>query len=459
MNYEIEKQKTGVKINFSVSKPEWDSEITAAYNKNKAKYNVPGFRKGFAPKKIIESMYGANVFFDDAFNSCASANYSKVLKEHEEIFVVDEPKVDITDFGETELKFCIEVSTKPEVTLGAYKGLKLEKSVYPIGATEVDEEINKALKAKSRLIDVTDRAVKDGDTVKLDYSGSVDGVKFDGGTAENQELVIGSKSFIPGFEEQLIGLSIADNKDINVKFPENYHAEELKGKEAIFNVTIHAIKVSELPELNDEFVKDTTKFENVKDYRADIESNLAKKAEARATSENQNKLIAEVGKNAEVEIPQCMIDSELDYMLQDFEYRLSYMYGGMKIADYFKYTNTSAADFKKDRAEDAKQAVKTRLVIEEIIKQEKIEATDVETDAKLAEIANQANKTLQEYKPTVSAQQLNHINNDIVVGKVFALLEKENTLEIVDKNVELTEKVEKKTKSTTKAKKETEIKE
>ena len=282
-------------------------------------------------------MYGPTVFFDEAFNTCASKAYGKALSENEDIYPVDEPKVDIENFGADAMVFGISVTVKPEVTLGQYKGLTVKKAEYPVTDKDVEEDIERSLKAKSRLVDITDRAAKNGDTVNIDYSGSVDGVKFNGGTAEKQELTLGSKSFIPGFEEQVEGMKIGEEKDLKVKFPDDYHAEDLKGKDAVFAVKLNSIKFREIPELNDDFVKDTTKFETVAEYRADVKKRLTDSAERRADNENKNNMIDAIVANASVDIPDCMIESELDYMLQDFEYRLGYMYGGMKLDDYFKY--------------------------------------------------------------------------------------------------------------------------
>ena len=372
MEYKIERQKGSVKFVFTVPNAEWDEEINAAYIKTKAKYNIPGFRKGKAPRKFIENMYGPTVFFDEAFNTCASKAYGKALSENEDIYPVDEPKVDIENFGADAMVFGISVTVKPEVTLGQYKGLTVKKAEYPVTDKDVEEDIERSLKAKSRLVDITDRAAKNGDTVNIDYSGSVDGVKFNGGTAEKQELTLGSKSFIPGFEEQVEGMKIGEEKDLKVKFPDDYHAEDLKGKDAVFAVKLNSIKFREIPELNDDFVKDTTKFETVAEYRADVKKRLTDSAERRADNENKNNMIDAIVANASVDIPDCMIESELDYMLQDFEYRLGYMYGGMKLDDYFKYTGSSREDFRKDRKSEAEKAVKTRLVMETIIKTEKV---------------------------------------------------------------------------------------
>ncbi len=426
MEYKIERQKGSVKFVFTVPNAEWDEEINAAYIKTKAKYNIPGFRKGKAPRKFIENMYGPTVFFDEAFNTCASKSYGKALSENEDIYPVDEPKVDIENFGADAMVFGISVTVKPEVTLGQYKGLTVKKAEYPVTDKDVEEDIERSLKAKSRLVDITDRAAKNGDTVNIDYSGSVDGVKFNGGTAEKQELTLGSKSFIPGFEEQVEGMKIGEEKDLKVKFPDDYHAEDLKGKDAVFAVKLNSIKFREIPELNDDFVKDTTKFETVAEYRADVKKRLTDSAERRADNENKNNMIDAIVANASVDIPDCMIESELDYMLQDFEYRLGYMYGGMKLDDYFKYTGSSREDFRKDRRSEAEKAVKTRLVMETIIKTEKVEPTEQEIDKRIAEIAEQQGKTLEEYKPSVSEHQLTHIKSDVTVEKTLNELVKAN---------------------------------
>lgn len=430
MKYTTEKQKGSVSFSFTVPTDEWEKEIDAAYIKNKGKYNLPGFRKGHVPRKTIEKTYGPTVFFDDAFNACASKAYATALTENADVYPVDEPKVDIGSFGKDALTFTIQVTVKPEVTLGQYKGLTVSATEYKASEKDADAEIERSRQAKSRLVDVTDRAAQDGDTVTIDYSGSVDGVKFNGGTAEKQELVLGSKSFIPGFEEQVAGMKIGESKDLPVKFPDDYHAEDLKGKDAVFAVTLHAIKFREVPELNDRFVQDTTKFETVADYRADVMKRLAENAARRTDNEKKNRMIDAIVQNASVEIPDCMVESELDYMLQDFEYRLSYMYGGMKLDDYFKYTGSSREEFKKDRKAEAEKAVKTRLVVEAVIKAENIQPTEDELNAKITEIAAPAGKTAEEYRKTLSDHQMSHIKSDVTVEKALDELATATTFEM-----------------------------
>ncbi len=429
MNYSIEEMKGELKINFELSAEEWDAAVNKAYLKSKGKYNIPGFRKGQAPRKMIENMYGFGVFFDEAFNSTFYESYTKALDEHEEIYPVDEPKVDIEKIDDDGVKFNAVVTVKPEVKLGEYKGIKMPKIEYNVTASDVKAELTRMQEQASRRVEVSDRAVKDGDIVKLDYSGSVDGVKFDGGTATDQELVIGSKTFIPGFEDQMIGMNIGETKDINVTFPTEYHAPELAGKEAVFNVTVHGITEKQLPELNDAFAKDVSKFDTLADYKADIKARLTEQNENRAKSENQNAIIEKVAENAEVEIPDCMIERELDYMVQDMEYRLNYMYNGIKLEDYLKYTGSSVKQFRDDRKEEAKKTVKTRLVVESVIKSEGFAVTDEEVDAKLEEMANDVKKELAEYKKTVSEQQINYIKNDLLMKKLIDFLMENNQFE------------------------------
>ena len=429
MNYSIEEKKGEVKFSFTLSAKEWDEEVNKAYLKNKAKFSLPGFRKGQAPRKMIESMYGAGVFFDDAFNSAFYDSYSKALDEHEEIYPVDEPKVDIESIDDNGVKFSAEVTVKPEVKLGEYKGIKLEKVEYNVTAGDVKAELERMREQASRRVEVEGRAVKDGDIVKLDYSGSVDGVKFDGGTATDQELVIGSKTFIPGFEDQMIGMNIGETKDINVTFPKEYHAADLAGKEAVFTVTVKGITEKQLPELDDAFAKDVSKFDTLAEYKADIKKLLTEQNENRAKVENQNAVIKAVTDNAEVEIPKCMIERELDYIVQDMEQRLNYMYNGIKFDEYLKYTGSSMEQFRKDREEEAKNNVKTRLTVEAIIKAENIEATEKDVDEALEKMAETAKKSLEDYKKGVSAQQINYIKSDILMKKLLDFLAENNVFE------------------------------
>ena len=430
MNYTIEESKGEVKISFTLDAKEWDDSLNKAYIKNKSRFNIPGFRKGHATRKMIEKMYGEGVFFDDAFNDAFYEAYSKALGEHEEIFPVDDPKVDIDGIDENGVKFHAVVTVKPEVTLGEYKGIKVDKVEYNVTADDVNAEIDRARKQASRKVEVEGRAVENGDIVNLDYSGSVDGVKFEGGTASNQELSIGSHAFIPGFEEQMVGMTVGETRDLNVPFPTDYHAKELAGKDSVFTVTVNKILKEEMPELNDEFAKDVSKFDTLAEYKADVEKRLQEGNDRRANAENENALIEAVTATSSVEIPQCMIDSQIDYLVRDMEYRLMYMYQGMKLEDYLKYTGSNMEELRKSKAEEAKRDVKIRLVLEAIVKAENLDVTDAELDAELARIAESAGKSVEEYRKGVDDRQLSYIKNDLLMKKLIEFLKANNTFEV-----------------------------
>ncbi len=424
MNYQVEKKEGSVKFTFTVSHDEWESEIEQTYLKTKGKYSVPGFRKGHATRKMIENFYGQSVFFDDAINNCVRKGYSKALDENEDIFPVDEPQVDIAKFDDKELVFTVEVVVKPEVQLGKYTGIKLDKVEYTVKQSDVKAELERARERLSRNEEVSDRALKNGDTANIDYSGSVDGVKFVGGTAEKQDLVIGSKTFIPGFEEQLIGMNVGDSKDITVKFPEEYHAKDLAGKDAVFAVKLNSITVKVLPELNDAFAQEASKFDTLAEYKEDIKKTLTENAKSRAEAENENNLIKAIVDDAKVEIPDAMIETQLDYIVQDFSYRLSYAYRGMKFEDYLKYSGTTMEEFRKDRSEEALNTVKTRLTLEAVIKAANIEVSQEDLEAKVKELADQTKKSVEEVK---ASGQLPYIRNEILMTRTMDFLKENNS--------------------------------
>lgn len=424
MNYQVEKKEGSVKFTFTVSHDEWESEIEQTYLKTKGKYSVPGFRKGHATRKMIENFYGQSVFFDDAINNCVRKGYSKALDENEDIFPVDEPQVDIAKFDDKELVFTVEVVVKPEVQLGKYTGIKLDKVEYTVKQSDVKAELERARERLSRNEEVSDRALKNGDTANIDYSGSVDGVKFVGGTAEKQDLVIGSKTFIPGFEEQLIGMNVGDSKDITVKFPEEYHAKDLACKDAVFAVKLNSITVKVLPELNDAFAQEASKFDTLAEYKEDIKKTLTENAKSRAEAENENNLIKAIVDDAKVEIPDAMIETQLDYIVQDFSYRLSYAYRGMKFEDYLKYSGTTMEEFRKDRREEALNTVKTRLTLEAVIKAANIEVSQEDLDAKVKELADQTKKSVEEVK---ASGQLPYIRNEILMTRTMDFLKENNS--------------------------------
>ena len=425
MKYTVKQKAENQKeIKITLTAAEWEAENEKAYQANKGKYSLQGFRKGHVPRKVLENVYGAGVFFEEAFNEAFPKYYGEVLDKEKDLFPVDRPDIDIEKIDEKGIVFSAVVTTKPEVTVTEYKGMKHPKIEYNVTDADIEEEIKKAQERASRLVPVEDRPAEDGDTVLIDYSGSVDGVQFEGGTAEKQTLVLGSHSFIPGFEEGVVGMKTGEEKDLNVKFPEDYHAENLKGKDAVFHVKLHEIKKKEVPEFNDEFVKDVSEFDTVDAYRADIKKRLEEQNARRATQEMENALVDLILEKTPVNIPDCMIQSQIDSMVQEFEYRL--MYQGLKLDDYLKYTGMKPEDLRKSYEDQAKKSVKTRLIFEAIIKQEKIEATEEDKQKKFAEMAEAAKKEVEEFKKSLPERQLEYIENEIIIDKLFALLNEWN---------------------------------
>lgn len=426
MNYELEKLEGKVKFTFTILPDEWEEEINNVYLKSKHRFNVPGFRKGHAPRRTIENFYGKGIFFDDAINNIIKRGYTKALDENEDVYPVDEPNVDIEKFDEKEIKFVLEVTVKPTVKLGAYTGMNLEKVEYTVKQDDVKAAIERDRKAHVRKTAVEGRAVKEGDRLTLDYSGKVDGVKFDGGTAEKQELVIGSHTFIPGFEEQLVGMNLGETKDISVKFPEDYHAKNLAGKDAIFTVTVHSAVVEEVPEADDGFAQEMGPFETFDDYKKDVEKKLKEDAKRREQAAQENNIIEAVVANTELNVPDCMVNTQLDYELQDFAYRLSA--SGLRLEDYFKYIGSNEEEFKNERRNDALTTVKTRLVMEALIKeleeQGKIEVSEKELEDKYAEFADRAKTSVDEIK---DSRQAAYIKNELLMTKTLEYLTANNT--------------------------------
>ena len=428
MKYTFEKgKKSTVKVTMKLTAEEWSTAIDGAYQKTKGRYSVPGFRKGKVPKKVLESAYGTGVFYEEAINQAFPKYYGEVLDKEPTIKAVAAPEIDVKDISEKGITLIAIVPVRPDVTLGEYKGINYKKPVYNVKDEDVEEEIKRLQERNSRMVEVTDREVKDGDTVTIDYSGSVDGVKFDGGTAEKQTLVIGSKTFIPGFEEQVIGMKIGEDRDINVKFPEEYHAENLKGKDAVFAIKLHEIKVKELPEVNDEFIKDAVGAESVEAYKAETKARLEKQNADRAERELEDEIIKKITEATDVEIPDALIENQIDRMVQEMEYRMSYQ--GLRLEDYLKYVGKTMADFRKDYEAQATELVKSQLVIEEIIEREEIVATDEDVEKRVEEMATAQGKKAPDLKKNMGARQLDYIKNEIVIKKFFDYLKSANTIE------------------------------
>ncbi len=410
-----------VKLTIEVSAEQFEAATQKAYQKAGKRFNVPGFRKGKAPRKVIENMYGPLAFFDDAFDIVYPEAYQAAIAE-QGVEPVDRPDVSIETLpdGENPLVFSLVVAVKPEVELGAYKGIEVEKRAYNVTDDEVDAAIAQLQEGVARMVDV-DRPVENGDTVNLDYSGSVDGVKFDGGTAQGQTLTIGSGQFIPGFEEQMVGMAVGEEKDIEVTFPEEYHAEQLAGKKAVFAVKVNGIQVKELPALDDEFAKDVSEYDTLEALREAKRKELLEQAEKNAKIEKENDVVRKAVENATVEIPDAMVERQIDSFLQDLGYRLQMQ--GISLEDYLKYTNSEISALRDQYRADAALRVKSRLVLEAIGKAEAIEAAPEEISDKVAEYAKQfGNMTAEDFEKNLQPDDRQYFADQVVVEKTLALL-------------------------------------
>lgn len=390
-----------VKLGFVVAPEKFEEGIKTAYNKMKGRIQIPGFRKGKAPMKVIENFYGKEVFYEDAFDAIFPEIYQEALKEHD-VQVVDRPELNVEQIGRgKELKFTVEVFVRPDVELGEYKNLGIVKTVDEVTDDDVMAEIERARDRASRWVEISDRPAKLDDQVNIDYAGFDGDVQFDGGTAEKHDLILGSGSFIPGFEEQLVGKSVGEECDVNVTFPEDYHAKELAGKPVVFKVRINDIREKEVPALDDDFVKEASETaDTVDEYKTEIRQNLEKAADSRGETNFENEVIETVCENAKVDIPDAMIEDQIDGMLRDMEMRMAYQ--GIKLDDYFKYTGQTREQVREMYREQANERVKTQLVMEAVKKAENITATEEETDAEISKYAEQNKKTLEEFKQMLS---------------------------------------------------------
>ena len=417
-----------VKINFVVAQDIFDKSMDAAYKKLVKKINIPGFRKGHAPRKVIEMHYGGeSVFYDEAFETLFPAQYREAVEEHK-LDPVDRPDVEIEQIGGgKELMFSCTVYVKPEVTLGEYKGVRVEKHEHVIEDDDVTAELERARERVSRFVEITDRAVKMDDQVNINYAGFVGEEQFEGGTADGQTLVIGSGQFIPGFEEQLIGANIGDDVDVSVTFPTEYHSEALAGKEAIFHVHVNGIEEKEVPALDDEFAKDVSECDTLEDYKAQVREKLEKQNQDHIDAEFENDVIGAAVENAEVDIPDAMVEEQVSGMIRDMELRM--MYQGLKMEDYLQYTGQSMEQMREMHKEDAERRVRTRLVLEAIKDTEQIAAEEADVDAEMEKYAEQAKKTIEEFKAGINASDKEYFEDIATVKKVIEFLKDNAVIE------------------------------
>ncbi|MGY0374537.1 trigger factor [Clostridium sp. JNZ J1-5] len=422
MNTKIEKVENNVvKLEITVEKEKFNEAIKKAYKKNVGRFNIPGFRKGKAPFNIVTRYYGEGVFYEDAINYCCEETYPNAVEEHN-LLPVDYPKIDVVEIGsDKDFVYSAEVTVKPEVKLNEYKGLEVKKNTYNVTDEDVEKEVKAMQEKNARIMVKEDGTVEKGDIVKIDFKGFIDDVAFEGGEAEDYSLEIGSGTFIDNFEDQLVGLKVGEEKDINVSFPENYGREELNGKPAVFKVKVKEIKSKELPAMDDEFAKEVSEFDTLDALKSDIRTKLETTNKDREKAEYEEAVLEAVCEKAEIEIPQVMIDKETDMMIKDLEMRLQYQ--GLDLQTYYQYTNNSEEKVREYMRETAEKRVKTELVLEKIAKEEKIEATEEEIKEKAGEMVKQyGSKEPEKLIDAIMSTQKQYLATQIVNEKAIKLL-------------------------------------
>ena len=422
MSLHVEKLEHNMaKLTIEVSAEDVEKALQAAYLKQRSRISLPGFRKGKVPRQMIEKMYGPEVFYDEATNHMISEAYGKAFDECE-LEIVSQPKIEVVQLEKgKDFIFTAEVAVKPEVTLGEYKGLKVDKVSTRVTQKEVDEEIEKERERNARTVEVTDRAVQDKDIVTLDFEGFVDGEAFDGGKGENYPLTIGSGSFIPGFEEQLIGAEIDKETEIKVTFPEDYQAEELAGKEAVFKCTVHQIKAKELPELDDDFASDVSEScETLEDYKAEVKAKIKERKEREGRQKKEDQAVEQAIENSQMDIPQPMIDLEAKQLADDFARRI--MQQGMKIEQYFQLTGLSEEQLIDELKPQAEKRIRTRLVLEAVVAAENIEVSDERLDEELQKMADSYQMEVEKLKEFMGENEKKQMKEDIAVQEAVTLI-------------------------------------
>lgn len=420
MNVKVEKTENNneVKLEITVEAEKFDNAIKTVFNKNAKYFNIPGFRKGKAPYQIVEKTYGAQIFYEDAFNEIAGEAYEEALKESK-VEAVSRPEIDLVQIEKgKDLIFTAVVATKPEVTLGKYKGIQIKKIEYNVSDENIEHELGHMAEKNARLVSVEDRPVESGDITIIDFEGFVDGEAFEGGKAENHELTIGSNTFIPGFEDQIIGMKLEEEREINVKFPEEYFSANLAGKDAMFKVKLHEIKKKEMPEINDELAKDISEFDTIEELKNSIKEKQEEQNKSRAKYETEDEVIKAVCEEAKVDIPAGMIEMEIDHMAQDIETRLSYQ--GMRLEQYLQMMNKTMEDFRNENKEQAERSVKSRLVLEAVGKDAAIEVTDEEVSSKIKEMAENYGKKEEEVKD--NPELVKYVKDNLKVEKTINFL-------------------------------------
>ena len=421
MSLQVEKlEKNMAKLTVEVSADDLEKALQTAYNKQKSKINIPGVRKGKVPRQMIEKMYGPEIFYDDAANTLIPKAYADAYDESE-LDIVSQPKIDVVQIEKGKpFIFTAEVALKPEVVLGEYKGLKVDKISNRVTQKEVDTKIQEEAEKNARTITVEDRPVQDGDEVIMDFEGFVDGEAFEGGKGENYPLTIGSGSFIPGFEEQLTGVESGKEIEVNVTFPEDYHAEELKGKEAVFKCTVHEIKTKELPEIDDEFAAEVSEFDTLDEYKADVKAKIKEQKETEGKRKQEDQAVEQAVANASMEVPEAMIDTQARQMAEDFAQRIQQQ--GLTMEQYFQFTGMTADKMMEDLRPQAVKRIETRLVLEAVAKAENIEISDEKLDEEIAKMAETYKMEADKLKEFMGESEKKQMKEDMAVQEAVTFL-------------------------------------
>ena len=422
MSFTVEnlEEKNMVKLVIESTAEEFEAGLNTAYNKNKSKISLPGFRKGKAPRKMIEKMYGAEVFYEDAANSIIPDAYAKAADECG-LELVSQPKINVTQL-EAGKPFIFEavVATKPEVELGQYKGVEVTKADTEATDADVEEELKRVQDQNSRTVAVTDRAVKDGDNTVIDFEGFVDGVAFEGGKGTDYPLTIGSHSFIDTFEDQIIGMNIGDEKEINVTFPEEYHVDDLKGKPAMFKVSVKEIKEKQLPELNDEFAQDVSDFDTIAEYKDDLKKKIADRKSREAKAKQEDEAIAKIIEDSKMDIPDAMVDTQVNRMVEDFAQRLQQQ--GLSVEQYFQYTGMTADKIMEEMKPEAVKRIQSRLVLEAVVKAENITATEDDFEEEVKRMADMYKMEVDQIKEFMGDYEKKQIKEDLAIQKAVDVI-------------------------------------
>lgn len=422
----VKKEGNKVTLKITVDNNKFEEAVNKAYNKTKGKYNIPGFRKGKAPKVVIETQYGKGVFYNDAIDMLFPEVYPEAIKELN-IDPIDRPDLDIEEISKDNgLVMVVNVEVKPEFELGAYKGIEISKVDNTVSEEDVEARLNEMVNRNARLTSVEDKALENGDTAVIDFEGFKNGVAFEGGKGENYNLVIGSNTFIPGFEEQLVGKKAGEEVEVNVTFPETYHAENLAGKPVVFNVKVNDVKVKEVPALDDEFAKDTTEFETLAELRADVKAKLEEQAKNAADAEMRNALVEKVSANTEVEVPEAMVQHQIDNMLMELNYQLQYQ--GLNLEQLLQMTGRGLDELREERRADAERLVKSSLVLEAIAEKENVEANDADVDDELEKMAAMYNMEVEKIKSSLRETDIEDIKGQIKIRKTLDLLVENATI-------------------------------